>query len=69
FTTATTCTVTEPSNGAAADADVETSASLMVDDGEQRPVNLGEPFEVRPGESTVFRVANAFTGPSPSPSP
>ncbi|WEH31683.1 hypothetical protein [Streptomyces sp. AM 3-1-1] len=68
FDTATTCTVTEPRTGAAANARVVTSASLMVDDGEQRPVRPGDPFEVRPGERTVFRLADAFTAASPLPS-
>ncbi len=48
---------------------VVTSASVMGDDGEQRPVGPGAPFAVRPGTRTVFRVAPAFTPPSPAPSP
>ncbi|WP_433341138.1 prealbumin-like fold domain-containing protein [Streptomyces sp. CA-253872] len=69
FNEATTCTVTEPRTGAAADAKVTTSASVAVGGGTQRPLGLGDSFAVRPGERTVFRVANVFTGTSPSPSP
>ncbi len=69
FNDDTTCTVTEPADGAAEDATVTTTAQLSVDGGDPVPVVLGRPFPVRTGQSAVVTVTNTFTGPSPSPTP
>ncbi|NUT52837.1 MAG: hypothetical protein HOV94_36955 [Saccharothrix sp.] len=66
---ATECTVSESATGAAATAEITTTATITVNDGEPVPVALDTPFPVRPGENVVVRVDNAFTTPTTAPVP
>lgn len=64
FNDVTECTVTEPETGAAANAEVTTTATLTVDDRDPSAIELGVPFTVRPGEETVVVIDNVFTEPT-----
>ncbi len=68
ITAATTCTVVETTTGAARGTEVDTSAVLTVD-GVPRPLALGEPFDVAPGQAVAVAVTNAFVDPVPPPAP
>ncbi len=64
-----TCTVTEPSTGAASGVDVTTTAYLEVDGGAHQPYTLGQTFTVELGHATEVVVANAMALAPPTPTP
>lgn len=66
----TTCVVTEDATGAAEDVDVTTSASLVATAGSE-PVDyeLGQPFTLVPGETSVVTIDNTFSAPEPPITP
>jgi hypothetical protein len=64
----TTCSVSETSTGARDGVAVTTTAVLTVD-GVPRPLVLGEPFPVGPGQAVAVAVTNALVDPVPPPSP
>jgi hypothetical protein len=64
----TTCSVSETATGARDGVAVTTTAVLTVD-GVPRPLVLGEPFPVGPGQAVAVAVTNALVDPVPPPSP
>jgi hypothetical protein len=65
-----TCTLEEPSTGAADGVSVDTQALLTIDGGEAVPLDLGEEFEIAEARAVNITVSNELqTAPPPTTPP